>query len=263
MLTALNSPFMLNPTIMVEFIKLSKNPRIGFRNAVLITRNLLRSRQEVCLNPTEWYDKISLRPDNSDYEVFNQIFRFTSYGALEKLGKITTVIDAGANIGLSAMYFSKRLNYPEIVALEPEDSNYRQASLNTRGLPQVTLLKKALWSKKRMASIANPNTASWGFTIKADEQGEVECVSVSDILHYKNWQTVDLLKIDIEGAEKEIFESEEHLAWINRVKILVIELHDFMVPGCSLAFFKAISKLDSIEMMLSGENLVIRNLKLI
>jgi FkbM family methyltransferase len=248
---------------MLEFIKLAKNPRIGFRNAILITRDLLRRRQEVCLEPTEWYDKISLRPDNSDYEVFNQIFRFTSYGALEKLGQISTVIDAGANIGLSSMYFSKRLNYPEIVGLEPEDSNYRQASLNTGDLPRVTMLKKALWSKNRMASIANPETSSWDFRIEADDQGDVECVSVSQILAEKNWQNVDLLKIDIEGAEKEIFESEEHLAWINRVKILVIELHDFMVPGCSLAFFKAISKLESIEMMLSGENLVIRNLKLL
>ena len=244
---------------MLNFIKLAKNPRIGFRNAFLITRNLLRSRQEVCLNPTEWYDKISLRPDNSDYEVFNQIFRFTSYGALEKLGKITTVIDAGANIGLSAMYFSKRLNYPEIVALEPEDFNYRQASLNTRGLPQVTLLKKALWSKKRMASIANPNTASWDFRIEADDQGDVECVSVSDILHYKNWQTIDLFKIDIEGAEREIFESPEHMQWLNKVRIFAIELHDNMVPGCSLAFFRAIARLESIEVLFSGENLVVIN----
>jgi hypothetical protein len=48
---------------------------------------------------------------------------------------------------------------------------------------------------------------------------------------------VDLLKIDIEGAEREVM--EESGAWINTVAVLMIELHDDIKPGCSKAFYEA------------------------
>ena len=243
----------------IEFLKLAKSPRIGLKNSILIHKNLLERGKEVCLQPTRWYDNIFLRPHNSDYEVFKQIFRFTSYAAVESLGEIKTVIDAGANIGLSSVYFSKRLNSPEIVALEPEEKNYAQAIKNTANLPRVSLLKKALWSNTGKGSIMNPESTSWDFQIVQDNDGEIECITVSEILALKKWQTVDLFKIDIEGAEREIFESPEHMQWLNKVRIFAIELHDNMVPGCSLAFFRAIARLESIEVLFSGENLVVIN----
>lgn len=243
----------------IEFLKCVKNPRIGFRNALLIHIRLLKKGQEVYLKATDWYDGIFLRPHNSDYEVFNQIFRFTSYGALESLGEIKTVIDAGANIGLSAVYFSKRLKNPEIVALEPEEKNFAQALKNTKKFSRIHLMNKALWSKNLRGSILKNASTSWDFQIFPDVDGPVECITVSEILNRRNWETVDLLKIDIEGAEKEIFQSPEHLQWLHRVRIIVIELHDNMVPGCSLAFFRAISHLESIEFLLSGENLIVIN----
>ena len=243
----------------IEFLKVAKNPRIGFQNAILLRKKLLNLGEEVCLHPTEWYNNLFLRPHNTDYEVFNQIFRFTSYGAMESLGDIKTVIDAGANIGLSSVYFSKRLNSPEIVALEPEEKNYAQAVKNIANLPRISLLKKALWSNTGKGSILNPESTSWDFQIVQDDDGPIECITVSEILALKKWQTVDLFKIDIEGAEREIFESPEHMQWLNKVRVFAIELHDKMVPGCSLAFFRAIARLESIEVLFSGENLVVIN----
>ena len=243
----------------LEFLKVAKNPRIGFQNAILLHKKLLNHGEEVCLHPTEWYNNLFLRPHNTDYQVFNQIFRFTSYGAMESLGDIKTVIDAGANIGLSSVYFSKRLNSPEIVALEPEEKNYAQAVKNIANLTNISLLKKALWSNTGRGSILNPESSSWDFQIVQDDNGPIECITVSEILALKKWQTVDLFKIDIEGAEREIFESPEHMQWLNKVRIFAIEFHDNMVPGCSLAFFRAIARLESIEVLFSGENLVVIN----
>jgi hypothetical protein len=45
-------------------------------------------------------------------------------------------------------------------------------------------------------------------------------------------ECIDLLKMDIEGAEREVFESGE---WISRVGAIAIELHDHIKPGCRLA----------------------------
>ena len=65
---------------------------------------------------------------------------------------------------------------------------------------------------------------------------------------------IDILKIDIEGAEKEIFESG-NLDWLSKIKILVIETHDITKPGCARAFFNALhGKFD--KLYIQGENIV-------
>ena len=45
---------------------------------------------------------------------------------------------------------------------------------------------------------------------------------------------IDLLKIDIEGAEREVFEDTS--AWIGRVRSLIVELHEHFKPGCERSF---------------------------
>jgi Methyltransferase FkbM domain len=56
--------------------------------------------------------------------------------------------------------------------------------------------------------------------------------------------SVDLLKVDIEGAEKEVFES---CPWISKVRVLAIELHDRVRIGCSLAVKTAAKGFQSNE----------------
>ena len=66
---------------------------------------------------------------------------------------------------------------------------------------------------------------------------------------------IDLLKIDIEGAEKEVFGAPDVDEWLSKVKVLTIELHDRMKRGCSYEFFKAMSKYHW-HFALRGENLI-------
>ena len=62
---------------------------------------------------------------------------------------------------------------------------------------------------------------------------------------------LDLLKIDIEGAEKEILENAD--SWMPSVKAVVIELHDRYKPGCSRAFYRATNHLPNEKHV--GENI--------
>ena len=72
-----------------------------------------------------------------------------------------------------------------------------------------------------------------------------------------------MLKIDIEGAEKELFADDNVQKWLPRVNVIAIELHDRMKHGCSYAFFKAISK-HKWYFSLRGENLIfIRESKIV
>jgi FkbM family methyltransferase len=247
---------------MINFLKMAKSPRIGPRNAKQISYALQKLGREILLSPTPWYGPIVLRPNHADLIAFEQVFRYLCYGELEKMQPIRTVIDAGANIGLSAIYFSKRLNATEIIGLEPEKGNYNQAIKNTQALSTVKLLNAALWYEPSTVRISNLDTGGGlGFQVEESRSSDdpVPAMTVTQIMHDRGWRYLDLLKIDIEGAELELFSHPSRREWINRIKVIVVELHDWIRPGCSSAFFKAMADIEEIEMTISGENLIIVN----
>jgi len=253
---------------MIQFLKFCKNPRIGMINAIKLCFLLLFLKREVRLSETQWYKALNLRPNYSDWIAFDQIFIALSYGGLEKF-KPRRVIDAGANIGLSVAFFCSRLGCEEVVALEPESENFKLAKENTKQYPGVQILKGALWPRSVDLHISNKDEAgSIGFQVSEVERGSheipdiVRAYTIQDSMSEKGWDFVDMIKIDIEGAEYDLFHDENIKDWINRVRVIVIELHDWLKPGCSKAFFNALKFIPEYEMSLSGENIVIYNLSL-
>jgi hypothetical protein len=81
----------------------------------------------------------------------------------------------------------------------------------------------------------------------------VAALSMPSLLKHFPQGRVDLLKMDVEGAEKEVFESSA--AWIENIDAIVIELHDRYKPGCSRAFFTSIATLPCEQWI--GENLYV------
>ena len=66
---------------------------------------------------------------------------------------------------------------------------------------------------------------------------------------------MDLLKIDIEGAETEVFGDACH-RWLGGVSAIVIELHDWFRPGCAAAFYRAVSQYSFVQYQ-RGENVLV------
>ena len=153
------------------------------------------------------------------------------------------IIDAGANVGYSALRF--RLEFPDalIIALEPEQANITQFKKNCSGDKNIILEERALWStnaKLRIRSLAvSPN----GFQVEQDPHGDLSAVSVSDLLVKYKLARIDLLKIDVEGSEKTIFQSPETAIWLERVEMILIETHDRIEAGCSQAVRQAVASL--------------------
>ena len=82
----------------------------------------------------------------------------------------------------------------------------------------------------------------------------------ADVLMKKfNISQIDVLKIDIEGSEKELFESD-YEEWLPNTRMLIIELHDGFRKGASKSFFNAISKYN-FHMMKNDENLIFYNME--
>lgn len=149
----------------------------------------------------------------------------------------------GANIGISPIYFANRYPSAKIIALEPEPGNYAMLVRNTRPYPSITPLQVALWNHDGEISISPYDPAdelrkNWAFvTTESRNEGpnggvKVRAVSMESLLQELGLDTVDILKMDIEGAEIEIFQSAD---WIHRIRSLAIELHDRYRVGCSAA----------------------------
>ena len=84
-------------------------------------------------------------------------------------------------------------------------------------------------------------------------------VHLDEVLAEHALAKVDLLKIDIESAEKELFEGSLDSAWLQDVSVIMIELHDRLKPGCSSAFYRAVSQFEFSQHVV-GEVVVVSRL---
>jgi FkbM family methyltransferase len=199
---------------------------------------------------------IKLRNDSSDISTFYQIFYRKDYD-LRYPAEPKTILDLGANIGLSVIYFKSRFPDATIIAVEPDPENFRMLQDNTRAYADVHCLNYGIWNKHAFLEIKDPGFGKWALMlseVKEKSGSTVEAISVNDILAKFKIDKLDILKIDIEGSEKELFE-DNYEKWLPLVNMLIIELHDHMRPGCSKSFFKALANFD-FAMYHHGENMV-------
>ncbi len=200
-----------------------------------------------------------LRSHSSDWFTFDQVFIRHQYNI--KLPFIPkTIIDAGANIGLSAAYFAYRFPNSEIIALEPNKENFDVLTKNISNFKKIRSLRSGLWNTDTYLELINTNSAQNAFMVTettAVNINAIPAVSIKTLMLQNDWSTIDLLKIDIEGSEKEVFEANTEY-WLPKTKAIFIETHDKMKKGSSKAVFKAISQYD-FSFSMNDENLVFIN----
>jgi|WetSurMetagenome_2_1015567.scaffolds.fasta_scaffold01106_2 FkbM family methyltransferase len=215
----------------------------GLRGLVFaVQHKFLRKPKEVEIRAPGVKDMVTLRLKSSDFYIYKQIFVDMEY-SFEATGHPEVIIDAGANIGLAAIYFANK--YPEaaIIALEPEESNFRLLKKNTAPYKKITCIQCALWQDDCRLNLVNPGGGECGFqTHCADNTDykvchEVEGITVQKLMKDQGIGYMDILKIDIEGAEKEVFRDAS--GWIDKVGILIVELHDQYKAGCRRSFYNA------------------------
>tara|TARA_A100001037_G_scaffold304506_1_gene341518 strand:- start:43622 stop:44377 length:756 start_codon:yes stop_codon:yes gene_type:complete len=197
---------------------------------------------------------VTLRGKSSDFKVFDEIFLKEQYDSHLLPENPKVILDAGANIGLSSIYFAARFPDSKIFALEPENSNYEILSKNTKNFENIIPLKKALWSHSTDLRISNPSAEKWAFNFTESQlptEDLYEGISIEGFMSDYSVNEIDILKLDVEGAEKDIF--SKNINWIPKVRLMIIELHDRVVPGCSREFFACTSQF-KFEEHRKGEN---------
>jgi FkbM family methyltransferase len=190
---------------------------------------------------------LTFRLKTSDVPIAVQIFLNQEYAFTPKR-PIKTVIDAGANTGFSALYFAERFPEAQIVALEPEQSNFDLLRENTAFCERIHPEKLALWNED-----VNLDVVDWfgkcGFRTKRPDEPmrrptceTVAGISIPSLMSRYGMEQIDFLKMDIEGAEKTILSGNPE--WLSCVGVLAVELHDWLDPDCSNVFQQVAASFD-------------------
>jgi len=214
--------------------------------------------------------EILVRRGTSDEPMIGQIFKNNEYAIAGRLrrgseimaflegrraaGQRPLIVDAGANIGASAVYFALTFPGARIVAIEPEEQNFRLLQKNVEGL-DVRCLHAALAANPGHVKVVDPGEDNWGYRTEPAESG-IPCVSVPEIYQQECSAAVFpfLVKIDIEGAEADVFAS--NFGWFDRTPLVIMEPHDWLLPkrGTSRAFLQCVAGKPR-DFIIVGENI--------
>jgi FkbM family methyltransferase len=175
----------------------------------------------------------------SDLTVLHQVFVLGCYAPIIKQMFLyfsanagIKIIDAGANVGYSSVYFKTFFSSSELIAIEPEENNIHQLEKNllVNNLQLTELVRGALWHRKAFLEVVRDfrDNRDAAFTVKETAHSTgIPGYSFEEILKKNNWNEVDLLKIDIEGGERFLFDTEEKAdSILQKTKFLAIEIHD-------------------------------------
>lgn len=213
---------------------------LGWRAALREVAARLAGRQ--VLEEVRWSGcahPFHLRLNSSDVPTCRQVFAKDEYG-FEATQPPRTIVDAGANIGLASILFANRYPDARIVAIEPEAANFALLRANVAPYPAIVPVQAALWCTAGEIDLLDPGLGHWGYMIDAPETPahgparvchRVRALTVDGVIDEYGLGRVDLLKVDIEGAEREVFADTSR--WIERVDAIIVEEHDRLKPGCS------------------------------
>lgn len=190
-------------------------------------------------------EPVHLRMPSSDVPVFDQVFRLEEYRVRARR-QPQVIVDAGANIGLAARYLARLFPWALILAVEPEASNFELLRRNTQKHANIRAVGAALWDENTLLHLVDPGHGHWGFqTVRRGTGAEayrvltqdVRGLTVDTLMKEEGITHIDILKMDIEGAEREVLGNSA--GWMGSVDALVVELHDRLRPGCAEAYREA------------------------
>jgi FkbM family methyltransferase len=198
---------------------------------------------------------IALRAGTSDAATFVQIFLRGDLG-FPLAHAPSVIVDGGANIGLSALYLHRRFPTARIVAVEFERSNFDLLARNVAAYPQIEPVLAGLWPSDGWVAVADEMAAKWATMPRADDGASprsVRAVSLTTLMAERALDRIDLLKLDLEGSEYELFDRLP--PWLDAVGTLAIELHERLRPGASRRVVRALAGC-LVGLQVQGEYLV-------
>ncbi len=172
------------------------------------------------------FGKKILVPDSASLLfLVKELFEFEIY-RFKANTKEPLIIDCGANIGLSIIYFKQLYPNAKIIAFEPDPKifNYLERNIASFGFEGIGLVNKALWGSETELEFYSEG-ADGGRIKEAGDKEKIVKIRTEKLSKYLH-QKVDFLKLDIEGAEYEVLGECKDL--LKNVENIFVEYHSFV-----------------------------------
>jgi len=145
------------------------------------------------------------------------------------------IIDCGSNIGLTILYFKMLYPKAEVIAFEPSQKcfNVLQKNVADNHLTNVTAYNKAVSDREGKNSFWDPSHGRGDGRASILVQGQNKDMTETECVHLSNYisKPVDLLKMDIEGAEFGVFQELAQANKLGLIKEIVLEYHHHVPNG--------------------------------
>lgn len=186
--------------------------------------------------------KLSLRNfPSSDIDVFYQIFLNKEYQEVFTIAKkyfgkqkIENILDLGGNIGLTSLFLLSEYPNSKVLILEPDTDNFETLKLNlwtnNNFKNNVFPCNGGIWSNDTKLKISSDfrDGLDWSYRVEESDTNEgIDAYSIQSLCEKFNFKHIDVLKIDVEGTEKILFDANKtNLDFLNITKIIAIEIHE-------------------------------------
>jgi FkbM family methyltransferase len=242
---------------------------VGLLFAIEVVNAIFNQLKMPRLHPTvklELRDSGSLiyaRIGSSDLDAIRLIFEENEYLPLTRVENVSVIVDLGANAGYSSVYFLDRFPEASAIAVEPDPRNLEICRRNLAPYAgRVTLLEGAVWSRRSHLALVPGkyrDRREWSTQVTdSAESGSTRIVAydMPYLIEMAPRNHIDILKIDIERSELEVFGSVP-ADWLDSVGNIAIELHD---RECEEVFYRALEPY-AFSALRSGELTVVSDLK--
>jgi FkbM family methyltransferase len=177
------------------------------------------------------------RPGSTDIAVLDATFRKRYHLPPPGLKPLTRILDLGSNIGCTMAHFAARFPEATVCGIELDESNVELCRKNIAMFgPRCSVIHAAVW--KNSGEVAYDGKAEWGYRVSGAGRAVVRSYTVEDLLGLLQWRAVDFVKMDIEGAEKEVLSPPA--PWLEQVRVLKVEIHEpYSVEECAASLAQA------------------------
>lgn len=231
-----------------KFLRIKTNSSLSADSYYFLT--LINTKSfNIAIRKNEYFfktysgSKLLARKESSDLEVFNQVWGRKEYSKATDVllrmphCKPLTIIDAGANVGYTTVFFKNLFPDASIFSIEPDEANFKmlQYNIEINNLKNIFLIKAGLWKynyKSNLVVLTDfRDKREWSFQVEETEEiTGLKGIGILDLIKQHNIKQIDFFKIDIEGAEKFLFEDKvKTMEFLAITKVIAIEIHDELV----------------------------------
>jgi FkbM family methyltransferase len=172
-----------------------------------------------------------LRPGTSDADVLVEVFVHRLH--LPPVDDVRLIWDLGANIGLTMAHYAATFPEARVVGVELDGANAALCRSNVAPWADRTeVIEAAVWSSDGSVAYASEPGNEWAAHVEAGGAGSARAISLDTLAAgLDEGELVDFVKVDVEGAERELL--TRNTEWASRVRSLTVEVHaPYTVDEC-------------------------------